>query len=215
MIFVLMLLNSLLGLVLFEWSWLKSARVRKVVASRDGLFPAWRRNDVSHWSKLKMYPSALTIMPVRIVLFMFLLVATYVGTRIIFWKTDINSSIPVNIKQRQEKLFGIMARIMLSLVFFVQLRYECKKEGEELDYSYYLGTEDSAAQDCRKKVPTVLMNHTTGVDALVAVALLNGKVCFLVGDHIRHVPFINYLVTVSGGLFAPRGGTMAAREATV
>jgi 1-acyl-sn-glycerol-3-phosphate acyltransferase len=59
------------------------------------------------------------------------------------------------------------------------------------------------------------MNHTTGIDALVAVAHLNGNICFLVGDHIRHVPFINYLVTASGGLFAPRGGTITAREAIV
>jgi len=36
-----------------------------------------------------------------------------------------------------------------------------------------------------------------------------------VGDHIKHVPFISYLVEHSGGIFAPRGGTPEARDATV
>ncbi len=64
-------------------------------------------------------------------------------------------------------------------------------------------------------MPTVVINHTTGIDALVAVALLNGKVCFLVGDHIRNVPIVSYLIIASGGLFAPRGGTTEAKDAIV
>ncbi len=118
-ILVLVLLNFLLGLSLFEWSWTKSTRVRYALESRDSLFPAWRRKDVFQWSKLKMYPFALTIMPIRICLFLSLLVATYVGTRIIFWRTEITGKIPVNIKSKQEVFFGIMARLMLRFVFFV------------------------------------------------------------------------------------------------
>jgi 1-acyl-sn-glycerol-3-phosphate acyltransferase len=78
-----------------------------------------------------------------------------------------------------------------------------------------LGSAPAQNPENCKKVPTVVMNHTTGIDALVAVALFNGKVCFLVGDHIRNVPFINYLIIASGGLFVPRGGTTAEKDATI
>ena len=114
-----MLFEILLGLLLFEWSWAKTLRVRQPVESRDSLFPAWRRKDTFQWSKLKMYPVALTLMPVRICVFLILLIATYVGTRVIFWRTKITGNIPEQLKRKQEALFGIMARLMLSYVFFV------------------------------------------------------------------------------------------------
>lgn len=65
------------------------------------------------------------------------------------------------------------------------------------------------------KVPTTVINHTTGIDAFVATNHFNGQACFLVGDHIKNIPMISYLIIASGGLFAPRGGTPEAREATV
>lgn len=175
-VIVLVLLNFLLGLAMFEWSWVKSTRVRQVVESRDNLFPAWRRNDVSNWSKLKMYPVALTIMPLRICVFLILLLSTYVGTRIIFWRTELIGNIPENIKRKQEEFLAKMARLMLRFVFFVIPQY--KPNQLKFDYSYYLGTSDFPKQDCSKNIPTVVINHTTGIDALIAIAHFNGKVCF-------------------------------------
>jgi lysophosphatidylcholine acyltransferase / lyso-PAF acetyltransferase len=78
-----------------------------------------------------------------------------------------------------------------------------------------LGPGYSEIQKNVEKVPTVVINHTSGIDALVAIDHMNGKVCLLVGDHIKQIPFINFLVLSSGGLFAPRSGTTDAREATV
>ena len=39
------LLNAAFGAVIFEWAWHKGRRIREVDEKRDGLFPAFRRND--------------------------------------------------------------------------------------------------------------------------------------------------------------------------
>jgi hypothetical protein len=76
--------NALLGIVLFEYAMKETKMVRKVVEERDSLFPAWRRLDTDKISRWRMYPFAMTIMPVRILLTVFGLVLLFIVAKICY-----------------------------------------------------------------------------------------------------------------------------------
>lgn len=59
-------MNALVGLALFEFAWASTKRYRTVDEARDSRFPALRRNDVKNWSRLKLMPVALTLMPTKV-----------------------------------------------------------------------------------------------------------------------------------------------------
>jgi hypothetical protein len=67
----------LVGLLMFEWAWYKTKSIRNVDEHRDSNFPAWRRLDLNAWNKMKMYPFAVTIMPVRIFIIVLLIMVLY------------------------------------------------------------------------------------------------------------------------------------------
>ena len=64
-IFVILILNALLGVYMFEWAWKKVGPVRRIDKQRDSQFPPFRRVDVEQWSKAKFYLQAVTVMPFR------------------------------------------------------------------------------------------------------------------------------------------------------
>ena len=89
-----LLFNAVVGLLLFEWSWFKTRRVREVDEARDSLFPSWRRLDAKYWSKLQLYPAAITIMPLKIYLYVALLSITAIGFGLIFIGVDVTKKVP-------------------------------------------------------------------------------------------------------------------------
>lgn len=82
--------NALIGIALFEWAYYQTRRHRKVDEERDSLFPAWRRLDVKRWSRLKLYPCAITIMPVRLIWAAFSFIFLFLMAKICYRKNDSN-----------------------------------------------------------------------------------------------------------------------------
>ncbi len=50
---ILLVLNAILGLVVFEWAWFKTRRFRKPIAELNAQFPELCRNDAPNWKKWK------------------------------------------------------------------------------------------------------------------------------------------------------------------
>lgn len=59
---ILLELNALIGLILFEWAWYKNRRWRKPIKELDCLLPAFRRTDAERWHKWMLYPGAMTLL---------------------------------------------------------------------------------------------------------------------------------------------------------
>ena len=91
---VFLLTNMAVGVLLFEWAWFQTARLRQQNEARDSLFPAWRRDDVKKWSRLSFYPGAVTILPLRFFCFVLILLVFYPVTRLIFIGVDISKKVP-------------------------------------------------------------------------------------------------------------------------
>ena len=58
--------NAVIGLILFEWAWFRMRRFRKPNKDLDVIYPAYRRDDALKWSKMKLYPGALTLLVPRL-----------------------------------------------------------------------------------------------------------------------------------------------------
>ena len=60
--FILLTINAVAGILLFEWAWHKNSRFRKPIDELDKLMPAFNRYDAQRWAKWKYYPGAMTLM---------------------------------------------------------------------------------------------------------------------------------------------------------
>ena len=64
----LLIMNAVLGLLLFEWAWYKTYKVRNPIQELDDIFPAYRRRDAPKWQKWRFYPGAITLLLPRMIL---------------------------------------------------------------------------------------------------------------------------------------------------
>ena len=87
---VLLIINAVLGLIMFEYAWGATKRHRQVDEERDKRFPAFRRLDVPRWNKMLMYPAAATILVPRCMLFIGGTIAHVVLHKILFLGTDLS-----------------------------------------------------------------------------------------------------------------------------
>ena len=58
----LLILNAILGLIMFEWAWFKTRRFRKPIMELNAQFPELCRYDAPKWKKWKQYPGAVTLL---------------------------------------------------------------------------------------------------------------------------------------------------------
>ena len=88
--YLLLILNALVGLAIFEYSWASTKKMRREDSERDKDFPWYKRLDAPKWNKLAMYPFALTIMPLRLFVFtgLMLFVCIFNATLLIGVKKD-------------------------------------------------------------------------------------------------------------------------------
>ncbi len=201
--------NALIGIVLFEWAMCKTKIVRRIDEERDKLFPAWRRLDVKKWSRWKMYPTAMTIMPIRIFWFLVSAVLLFVCIKILLCGADLKSERSYRRKSVQV-LLGVCS--YFTCIWFGVFP---KKKVIQADYSEWLGPDYLTNQQIPKKVPTIVGNHCGPFDIAAILSALNGEVAFLAKGELENVPIVSFIILVMGGMFAPRGGTPQAKEGVV
>ena len=68
---IVLLVNALFGLALFLQAWKRSEKIRAIDRERDERFHSSTRIDAQRWSFWRMLPFAITIMPIRVILFYF------------------------------------------------------------------------------------------------------------------------------------------------
>ena len=80
---VVIILNAVLGLILFELAWFKFRRFRNPNKDLDAIYPAYRREDALSWKKWTLYPGAVTMMLPRIIFMLLTCVALLVWLNIL------------------------------------------------------------------------------------------------------------------------------------
>ena len=64
-----MIANALFGIICLEYALSKTKKHRIADEERDKNYPAFRRYDAPKWSRPRLYPLAMTILPTRFFLF--------------------------------------------------------------------------------------------------------------------------------------------------
>jgi hypothetical protein len=75
---LLLVINAALGHFIFQWAWKKIKPLREVNEERDSKYPPFRRVDVGKWKKWKFYLGAVTLLPLRFAIGLFIIVTLYI-----------------------------------------------------------------------------------------------------------------------------------------
>ena len=130
----LLIVNALVGLALFEFAWAATKRHRTIDEARDSRFPAWRRNDVKNWSRLRLYPGALTFMPLKVFSFVLTNVFVAIANKVILIGVDLDKPVPIRQRKLTKIVFYLGGWFMSLTTFCFPVR-----KTVNLDYTYWLG----------------------------------------------------------------------------
>jgi len=85
-----MIIQAIIGMILFEHFWAKTKRYRENNAKRDSKFPEYRRNDAKFWTRAKFYPGALLTMPTRLAIHFGCLIFAMITVNVLTLGHDFN-----------------------------------------------------------------------------------------------------------------------------
>lgn len=131
-----LVLNAVVGLAIFEYAYYVSRRLRDIDENRDSKFPAMRRTDIRKWHRCKFWPFAMTLLPLRIFLLIFLGVSIVTKSKILACGHDFNKG-PLKAGFLKVLLYKWIRLSAWSILIVCGLFINRKKL--KVDYSKYLG----------------------------------------------------------------------------
>jgi hypothetical protein len=114
---IVLIINAIVGLISFEWAWMRAYRFRNPNKMLDEVFFMFCRKDAQKWARWKFYPGALTLLiPRFIVGFTCLLVLIFTSFLLNF---GYNSEVPIQNGCRKFliKLSYRLTAIVVCMVF--------------------------------------------------------------------------------------------------
>jgi 1-acyl-sn-glycerol-3-phosphate acyltransferase len=132
-----LLANALIGIFLFERSWLSLERFRHPPSKElDELFPAFRRSDAVLWRKWHFYPGAALFLVPKTIFIILVLLANVFFTKLLLLCHDHRKPY-IGLRKLLINLnYHLCARLIGLVGFFTWHRYKYV----DCDYSEYLGT---------------------------------------------------------------------------
>jgi lysophosphatidylcholine acyltransferase/lyso-PAF acetyltransferase len=194
----------LLGAIGFEWAWHTIKPLRELNEQRDSRFKAFRRFDAPNWRRWKFYPGAVTLMPFRIFITIFLIFMCYLTVRII--------TIGHNFA-RDEPIRGCRQRAVMraykfyTWILMLAVNVRCSKRELDYDYSEYLGPDYKATQQLPKFVSMLVCNHSSWCDTF----MLQNKFwnAFVAKKEVRYVPLMGLISQAMGCIFIARSAAQS------
>ena len=71
-----LVINAIIGLLLFLRAWSKTAKIRVLDKERDAIYHSTARSDTPRWHFWTMLPFAITVMPIRLAFQAFFLLSS-------------------------------------------------------------------------------------------------------------------------------------------
>jgi len=149
---VMLMMNAVLGLVWLEWTFYRTKRFRTVPKDLDHQFPAWRRTDVESWSRIMMYPGAMTVLIPRMLYGLFTCMIIAVFCRLFLIGHDLTKPVTGCRRILIRLQFQIFIRLMGLISYFAWYRHDVMKyDDPRVDYSEYLGPNWRAELEAHQK----------------------------------------------------------------
>ena len=198
-----LIINAIVGLAIFEYAYWLSRRLRDVDENRDSKFPAMRRTDIRKWRRWKFWPFAMTLLPIRIFLLIFLGVSIVTKSKILACGHDFNKG-PLKAGFLKVLLYKWI-RLSAWAILIVCGMFVNRKKMPRVDYSKYLGPDYRENMRPIKKFSTVISNHVSWLDSHVIFLFFN--VAFTLDKGFETMPIMSGTAKCLDSIFVPRAGT--------
>ena len=191
--------HMIFGLVLFEWAWYNTQRVRQIDEERDSCYPAFRRLDAKHWSKNRHYFLAATLLPVRFyfgvnialiggILFSKVILAGYKERPIIGWR---------------KWVVDVHSKYLNHLMHLCVNAWIVRIDLDDFDYSPWLGKGYKESQELPKKTATYIgAPHASWMDDTLQQIFEQHAFC--IKAEAKKVPGVADLVAVMQPFYIDR-----------
>ena len=136
---IFLILNAIIGFVIFEWAWYYSYVVRNHPKELNDIFPNYRRRDALKWRRLNFYPGALTVMVPRFVILMSGACSLVFFINITMIGQDLDRPIGTIRKGILLFWYKLHTHIMCIFGLFTLLSYKYVSNEEVNFYEEYLG----------------------------------------------------------------------------
>ena len=134
------IINALLGLILFEVAYNHTRRFRHPNPDLEELYPAYRRRVALNWNKYKFYVGALTLLIPRLIILIGILLIGSIATSIIMCGQKRDEPITGT----RNKCLKFLCLLGIRLISFFSFFMVCSSEyvsAERVNYyEEYLGT---------------------------------------------------------------------------
>ena len=138
---VLLLLNAMLGLYLFEKAWYKTRRFRNPIEELNAQFPELMRHDAPNWKKWKFYPGAITLLVPRIIFMILSCLILAIGLKLLLIGHDMEKPL-TGCRQLLTKGFTkLMGNLMCLFGFFIYCSHGYMTPEQVNHYEEYLGSD--------------------------------------------------------------------------
>ena len=223
-----LIINGIVGLVLFEYAYHKTRRFRNPNKDLDELYPAYRRRDALNWSKLRFYPGAIFLFIPRFVATLILLILGVIIMNILMIGYQRGTPITGCRNHCLRFWFQFGVRLIGYVSFFLHNTHEYITPEKVNYYEEYLGTaqeqlneqinpkvaHDPTVPNHKQRVPkrgkgrpsVIVCNHLGVLDiiAMICSPFFPG---FTPNEKVEKIPFVGTLALSLGSLFVERGGS--------
>lgn len=194
------------GWLLFEYAWkeLEGYRLRSKQPFNND-YPPFKRLDTHNWSRIKLMPGSVLVLPARFVLMHMILIIAAILCKICLIGQDMSKPF-TPFRRAFTKRVVILASKAYLITTFTSLSVIEK----DCDYSKWLGPDYKQNKPQFKRVSTILSNHVTLIDVLILCSQENMP-AFAAKGGLENVPVAGILIRCVQGIFLPRTGTAAER----
>jgi hypothetical protein len=131
--------QAIVGLVMFEWAWKRTERVRTVVEERDKLIPGFRRMDVHLWRKWQLYIGACLWLVPSFVMAVLHLAWAFIYTHLCFFGVSWDRPLTGIRRWVWMKLYNFTTSSMLRAFGYRPVFVYYSKQDVDQAYAKYLG----------------------------------------------------------------------------
>jgi len=160
-----MTVQAIIGLLLFEYAWSVTKRQQKRNKEREAKFHSYVRLDAGKWSRWKLYPGALLLMPTRLLLVLVSMILLAIIASMLTCCRDFKKKGPIR-QGCQKSCIQFFYRLLGNFLCMIFGTWSTIKHAE-VDYSYYLGPNYKNTMRDIKKTSTIIANHVSLLDGLI------------------------------------------------
>lgn len=202
-----MVIQAIVGIFLFEWSYRRVAGFKQVDPAREEYFKAYARLDAPRWARWKFYPGAAFTLPTRAILLIMMIVTLFFSISILCIGHNFDKGpMPDGCRKKVIRMiykacagFGLFIGGMTTTVTY-----------QDVDYSYYLGDGYKDKYKDIAKTSTIVCNHVSWLDPFVMVHVMMPAFTPTIG--YKNVPLFGTICSVLDSIFVDRGADEATKE---